>query len=377
MIKTIFQKAYTYLTKRDNHIKHAKKNKTLFIVKERTEYYGHMNSSGLLNSAKFVVDELKKRGYDVLLEQVVDHNSIDRVVTQHRPTHVIIEAFWVTPAKFAELQKIHKTVKWFVRNHSKADFAAQEGMIYEWTIAYEKLGVHVGYNLWSAKETADDGLNKPFNLPEALYFPNVYYPRNDAHENRHHVRKLGPVVHVGCFGAVRPLKNQIQQFLAAIGFANKYNRYLKFYINNTRTESGGAPILKSLRAIGAELELSGKGKLIEIPWQNHAEFLDTIALMDVVMQVSYSETFNIVAADAVSNNVPVVVSDEVFWASSDKCLDPRSQVTVKPSDVKGMTEALEVLASNDKLRNKILNAQFEGIEKYNEESIIHWERFLA
>lgn len=35
--------------------------------------------------------------------------------------------------------------------------------------------------------------------------------------------------------------------------------------------------------------------------------------MDVVMQVSFSETFNIVAADAVACDVPVVASAEVPW----------------------------------------------------------------
>ncbi len=34
------------------------------------------------------------------------------------------------------------------------------------------------------------------------------------------------------------------------------------------------------------------------------------------MQFSLSETFNIVTADAVNNNVPVVTSNEVTWISS-------------------------------------------------------------
>jgi len=37
--------------------------------------------------------------------------------------------------------------------------------------------------------------------------------------------------------------------------------------------------------------------------------------MDIGLQVSFSETFNIVAADLVNNNIPVVVSDEISWVS--------------------------------------------------------------
>lgn len=355
-----------------------KKPKTLFIVKERTEYYGTMNSSGLLNSAKFVTDELTNRGYEVILEQVPDHNSIDRVVTLHRPDIVIIEAFWVTPAKFEVLMKLHKKVKWFVRNHSKADFASQEGIIWEWTIAYEKIGVRVGYNLLSAKEDADEGLNKPMGLSEAMYFPNVYYPRNDAAKNMNIVRSLPEgKIRIGCFGAIRPYKNQVQQFLAAIAYANETGRYLEFYINNTRTESGGLPILKSLRAIGAELKASGKGELIELPWQAHADFLVTMQSMDLLLQVSFSETFNIVAADAVSNNVPAIVSDEVFWASSDCFLDLRYWATANPMDIPSMVKALHRMTKFDFFRNWVLKAQYKGIFKYNDHSIEAWENFLT
>ncbi len=42
------------------------------------------------------------------------------------------------------------------------------------------------------------------------------------------------------------------------------------------------------------------------------------------MQVSYSETFNIVTADFVNNNIPVVVSPEIFWVADLYKADPNS-----------------------------------------------------
>jgi hypothetical protein len=36
--------------------------------------------------------------------------------------------------------------------------------------------------------------------------------------------------------------------------------------------------------------------------------------MDLALQVSMSETFNITSADFVTNNVPIVVSSEVEWS---------------------------------------------------------------
>ena len=89
----------------------------LFILKYRESDYGSYNndptvekktwaytqglSSGLLNSAKFVCDMLfDELGYESKLVQVADNNDIDREVTQYKPTHVIIEAYWVVPEKF-------------------------------------------------------------------------------------------------------------------------------------------------------------------------------------------------------------------------------------------------------------------------------------
>jgi hypothetical protein len=46
---------------------------------------------------------------------------------------------------------------------------------------------------------------------------------------------------------------------------------------------------------------------------DHEPFLDLIAQMDICLQVSLSESFNIVSADAVSMGVPLVGSDAISW----------------------------------------------------------------
>jgi len=56
--------------------------------------------------------------------------------------------------------------------------------------------------------------------------------------------------------------------------------------------------------------------LVEHPWLDHDEMLGLIATMDVGMQVSLSETFNIMAADFVYSQVPIVASTEIPWASN-------------------------------------------------------------
>ena len=91
--------------------------KVLFILKRREDFQASKHSqiglsTGLYNSASFVNDMLLANNIESNLEVVIDNNDIDRVVTKYRPTHVIIEALWVVPTKFAELQKIHPNVTW-------------------------------------------------------------------------------------------------------------------------------------------------------------------------------------------------------------------------------------------------------------------------
>ena len=120
------------------------------------------------------------------------------------------------------------------------------------------------------------------------------------------------IIHVGCFGAVRPMKNTFQQALAALEFAEREGKKLHFHINATRIEQSGDNVLKNLRA----LFQNSYHELIEHYWYNHSEFLKVATTMDIGTQVSFSESFNIVTADFVTAEVPIVASDDIEWMPS-------------------------------------------------------------
>jgi len=289
--------------------------KLLFICKRRHIYSQSTNSqisSGLLNSAKFVVDMLNNNGVKAKLVDVVDNNAIDREVTWYKPTHVIIEALWVTPEKFKVLQKLHPKVKWIVRLHSEIPFLANEGIAIEWIYEYLKYkNVYLSSNSLKSVEE----LSKLLNVPIA-YLPN-YYPITNAStpDNKRNV------INIGCFGAIRPLKNQLIQAIAAIEFGNLIGKTIHFHINGNRIEGKGDPILKNIENLFAN---NPQHKLIKHEWMNHTDFIRVIRKMNVGMQVSYSETFNIVTADFVNSNIPVVVSPEIFWVADLYKADPNS-----------------------------------------------------
>jgi len=55
-------------------------------------------------------------------------------------------------------------------------------------------------------------------------------------------------------------------------------------------------------------------KLIENGWQTWPQFRQTVRHMHLLLQPSYTESFNVVTADGVAEGVPSVVSDAIDWA---------------------------------------------------------------
>ncbi len=322
----------------------------LFVLRKRpscgdTEHYSY-KSSGLFQSAEYVSDMLNDNHIPSTVVTVIDSNGIDKVVVENSATTVILEAIWCPPYKLIELSKLHPKVKWIVRIHSEIPFLANEGMALNWLHQYVKIpNVRIGAN-------SDRAVKDIKNL-HPLYLPN-YYPLAD---NISRLKFPYSDLRVGCFGAVRPLKNQLIQAIAAIEYANIKGRRLIFYINSTRTEQGGAEVLKNLRAL---FNAYPQHELKEVPWMEPPVFLGLVSLMDVCMSVSLSETFNIVTADAVSQKVPVVVSPEVDWVSS--------LIQAKPNSVKDIVKCLDRA-----LRFSIITSlNLKGLRSYDEESVDVW-----
>lgn len=279
--------------------------KVLFICKKRNSTYGI--SFGLVNSAQFVVNFLNSKGIPAKVVTVVDSNGIDKEVYNYKPTHVVIHALWVPPYKLEELAAKYPKIIWQVRVHSKIPFLAHEGIAMEWITAYygiaERLtNIQISGNSTEFEDAIEVSLKK-----EVIYLPNLYMPDYPAPER---VKHTGDYLSIGCFGAIRPFKNHLLQAMAAIAFGDKIKKSIHFYVNSDRLEQSGESVLKNLRSL---FDSSPNHELIGQQWENHKDFLNTVATMDMGMQASLSETYNIVAADFVYVGIPIVVSPEISW----------------------------------------------------------------
>lgn len=297
--------------------------KILFVLRKSQKVSVYSQGSfGLSNSAQFVVNKLKSLGHDVKAVQVVDANCIDREVTAFQPQTVIIEALWVPPTKLAELLRLHLRRKWIVRIHSKAAFLAMEGIALEWMTGYNHVNdIYNNVVISCNNKQFNDDINGTIGL-DSVYLPNIYFPHYPSFHSCFDIEDDGErAVNVGCFGAIRPLKNQFQQAIAAILFGNKIKRKVNFHVNGTRAEQLGNNVVRNIR----ELFNSSPHTLVEHDWYSHEEFVTKlIPTMDVGLQVSFTESFNIVTADFVHAGIPIVVSHDVDWMPRFNRVDPNN-----------------------------------------------------
>lgn len=299
-----------------------RKKKILFILKYRYGYF-HCStafSSGLRNSVEMLVNMLNGfHGVEAKCVEVIDNNFINKEVSEFHPDIVIIEAIWVVPEKFDILKKLHPHVKWVIRNHSKSEFLAGEGTAFEWVAQYLQKGICVGCN---SVEAVDDFRSiaryVSADVDQVHYLPN-YYPVRFHHNFHWKSDKDG--VDIGAFGAIRPLKNQMNQALAVTKFADTVKIPVNYHINATRLEGKGEPILKNIRSL---FSYAPYCTLVEYPWLEHDDFLKLVSKMDMTLQVSLSETFNIVSADSVAMGVPVIASKYIEWLQENTEIDADS-----------------------------------------------------
>lgn len=337
----------------------------LFICKQRQSSYG--NSYGLINSCKFLCNVLESLGVDCKVVSVLDNNYIDKEVFLYKPTHVFIEALWVVPSKFDVLLPLYPQVKWYIRTHSNTPFLSNEGMAIEWINGYKK--IKEKYNNFNVAPNSLKLINE-LKLSMDLncdYTPNIYKPLNYVcQDNNHHpkVNKHKGIINIGCFGAIRPMKNQLLQAMAAIAFANEIGKTLHFHMNFARFEQYGEPIYRNIKHLFSNQK---KHKLIEHPWEPHEQFFKLIRSLDLGLQVSFTETFNIVAADFVINNIPLVGSSEIEWLSY--------LYKAHPTDIDHIVTRLWIAYYGRKLNLQELNKC--GLERYNHHSINQWKDLLG
>jgi hypothetical protein len=154
------------------------------------------------------------------------------------------------------------------------------------------------------------GMQDAWECP-STYLPNLYF-LDPAVIRMNRPKWTGGTLRIGAFGALRPLKNPTGSAFAALAIASNLGADLEFHINTGRNDGGWADrLLKSVEAIFADLP---SAKLVKHPWDPWANFRRLVRHMHLLLQPSFTESFNVVSADGVAEGVASVVSNVIDWA---------------------------------------------------------------
>jgi len=329
--------------------------KIIHIYKIRKGYAGEYVGLGV--SSELTSQYMGEFGFNSKTFGVTDDNKIDKILHEQRPHFLIIKAFWVRKEKLELLAKKYKKTNFIVVSHSKPTFLATETNGFN--RLFDAIELSKKYkNIFVASNNIDFVLNSGGIVENMLYIPNIILPKLNNNERVTDNSKIK----VGLFCAIRPMKNIMNQVIASISAANELNKKLELYVITNRVEMGGDVTLKNLRDLFNNLDKE-KYQLIELEWMNWGEFNEVIKKMDIGLQSSFTETFNIVAVDFINNNIPVITSPSINWSSN--------VFKTNPDNIDEIKNLIKTLYLSDSIKECGLSESYRGLINYNIKSLTY------
>lgn len=290
-------------------IKHLNEVRLLIVYRNFHAKSGKASHVGLGINGLHTARVLQRWSIETNVVGVWDIGQLEKAITVHNPTHVLIEAPWVPIPELAALLHKYPNLLFVVRVHSQVAFLQVEaGAV---TNFREGLSLQDGnLNLRMAGNSPHfcDWARRAYNS-HVLLLPNLYdHVRPHAKLPRHQINPL----RVGSFGATRLQKNHATAAAATLLLGTRLGVDVEFHISVNRTEHG-LGVVEMMRNMYRNLP---HAKLVEVPWEPWSEFRRTVAHMHLTCQLSNTETFNIVTADSIAEGVPAVVSSAIDWVPS-------------------------------------------------------------
>lgn len=271
------------------------------------------NSSfkGLGNNAHHTTTMLREKGISAEWVQSPAAEIVYHV-NQHKPTVAVIMAVWVPPAEVARLAAAFPETTFIIKNHSGPQFLAQEGKRWLEFLECGELSRKFSNVKLAVIRPQDVAAMVAMGMP-TVCLPNVYSPQElrDAEARPKKQSTRTHSMHVGLFGACRPLKNVVgMAFAATQAAAELKKRGVSMTLHvNQRTELGGACDIE----IATDMCKRAGITLEKRAWLDHVEFKQAAASMDVCLTATYHDTYNYVAADVVTAGTPVIGSPAIPW----------------------------------------------------------------
>jgi len=253
---------------------------------------------------------LRANGMPCEVWPIIDPSDLRKKINlaHDKPTHVVISAPWIATESLASLCMLFPDTEFLVNCHSNVGFLQadsngvkllREGLDLEMALPNFKIAA----NSKKMVRWIEDAYGNP-----VVYAPNLYYldPRHAYH---HKPWKHGHLK-IGVFGATRPQKNIMSAVGAAIEISHQLKAQTEIWMSTGRLEGGGLTILRAVQELTRDLPLV---TLKESGWKTWPQFRRLVSSMHLLLQPSYTESFNMVTADGIAEGVPTVVSEAIDW----------------------------------------------------------------
>lgn len=313
---------------------------------------------GMSVGALQIVKVLRGQGVEAHLWGIKTQDDLGRNVESSKPSHVAVLAPWVESDYFRKLASENPNVNFLCSSHSNPGFLQVDTRGTELLRSYIRLQ-HVTWNFGVSGNSARFAkwLTRVYGA-ECTHLPNLYELHGGVPSR---TSWNGGPLRIGTFGAIRQLKNFMTAAAAALELAASLRCHLEFWMSQDTT-AGSANIQNSITEMFKDLP---SAKVMRLGWLSWPRFVQFIGTMHLVLHPSYTETFSVVTADAISKGVPVVASDAVEWlpdhwkASSD---DPSAIARVGRHLLQDPHTASE---------------GWEALSKNNEMGVAAWKKWLS
>lgn len=313
---------------------------------------------GLGVTALNVAKILRDAGISADVWPIISAADLRNRLRTSEASHVVISAPWIATTDLAQLCAEFPNTQFAVTCHSNLGFLQADPNAMR--LVREGLDLRrttPNFRMAANSERLAKWLYAAYGTPCAL-LPNMYH-LDDIHPKRE--RYSGGTLRIGAFGATRALKNLMTAAGAALQIANEMRVDLEFWISAGRNEGGGS-VVDAVRQMTIAVP---HVKLVENGWQTWPQFRRTVRHMHLLLQPSYTESFNVVTADGIAEGVPSVVSDAIVWAPGNW--------KAPVDDAGGMAKAGRRLLSSRRAARQGLSA----LKAHNKKALRSWFTFIG
>lgn len=271
-----------------------------------------LNTSQVLRNAGIWVDVTTATSAKQLEERIGEINEAALEAGHLQLSHVVVSAPWIGSREFHTMISRNPQINFACISHSNVAFLHADANGVALLRAYLHLQQEWhNFTVGANSRKFCDWAHRTYGYRLTL-LPNLYNLRQTDGRNLRSRPSYsdGAVLRIGNFGAMRILKNNMTAAAAALEIHARLGGDTEFWLSLGRAR-GAHGVINAIDQMAKGV----RGFTVKYDtWETWPEFTATVRHMNILLQPSFTESFNMVSADGVSQGVPSVVSDAIEWA---------------------------------------------------------------